>query len=333
MFLRKDKDGSIEIICVYVDDYLVAAKTKQQVDDIFNDLMKEIKMKRQGELHYLLGVKIIRDRKNRTLHLSQEAAINRILDKFNLSNCQPKKTPEVAGQEDLWEDKTKSPSDQSIYRSMIGSMVYLMTCTRPDIAHAIQRLSRYLHCPRKPHDEGAKRVLRYLSATKSIGICFRASSLELVAYTDASWAPKPDRRSTSGFICTLAQGPVSWRSRRQRITALSSCESEYISLADGSREVTWLRNLCKEIGLPQGTTTIHCDNQSAIATADTVSTTDRSKHIDIRYHYIREQIQSKDIKVSYLPTIEMLADILTKCSTNDAIEKFRNALMTRQASG
>jgi agmatine/peptidylarginine deiminase len=131
----------------------------------------------------------------------------------------------------------------------------------------------------------------------------------------------------------LAQGPISWRSRRQRITALSSCESEYIALAEGAREVTWLRQLCAEIGIQQDTTTIHCDNQSAIATADTVATNERSKHIDVRYHYIREQIQEKNMKVSYLSTVDMLADILTKTSTFDAICKFRNALMTRQTSG
>lgn len=327
LYLRKHPVNGIEFVCVYVDDYVVGAKTKGQVDDIFNSLGKLVKLERQGDIHFILGIRITRDRRTKTLSMSQGAAVKDLLTRFGMWPCNTKAVAEVDDKDGLWEDDSEPLADQATYRSIVGSLVYLMTCTRPDLAHSVQRLSRYLQAPRRPHMEGAKRILRYLMGTVNIGICFGGGSSDLTGYSDASWAPRPDRMSTSGYICVLNNGPVSWKSARQRVTALSSCESEYIAMFDATRELVWLRRLLHDLGFTQGTTTLLCDNQSAIAVGSSKDVSERTKHIEVRYHFVREIVAAKQVCPTYVPTSDQLADVLTKVSTQAAVDKFKGQLM------
>ncbi|ETW05515.1 hypothetical protein, variant [Aphanomyces invadans] len=205
---------------------------------------------------------------------------------------------------------------------MIGSLVYLMICTRPDIAHAVQRLSCHLHAPRAPHLVGAKRVLRYLAGTKQHGIQFGTGEAILTGFSDASWATRPDRRSTTGFCWLYLGGMIMWKSVRQRITALSSCEAEYIAAAEAARESVWLHGLMRDLGSEQECLTLNCDNKSAIATANTTAISERTKHIDVRHHYLRELVRGGVLVLHFVPTADMLADALTKTATKHAIQKF-----------
>jgi hypothetical protein len=344
VFIRTHNELGPEILCVYVDDFLAVAKTKEQVDQIWTDIESKIDMKRQGPADFLLGIHIERDRPRRTMILSQSAAIRQVLDRFGLHDSAAKQTPEVPNNEDLWEDESKPSVDETTYRSMVGSCMYLMVSTRPDITHAIQRLSRYLHCPREPHLQGAKRLLRYLAGTANIGLRIggkttsrplgsqgtevpRSLVPQVVGYCDASWAPKPDRKSTSGLLLFLGSTLVSWKSQRQRIVALSSCESEYIAACELTKEITWARVLLSELGWEQTTTEVRCDNQAAIATARSTAITQRSKHIDVRYHWLRENVENGIIKLTFVPTTAMLADSLTKCATSASLENFKNETM------
>jgi hypothetical protein len=210
---------------------------------------------------------------------------------------------------------------------MVGSLMYLMTCTRPDIAHTVQRLSRHLHDPRVPHLVGAKRLLRYVKGTISQGINFKRNSPVLVGYCDASWASKPDRRSTTGYVCLVGGGIVTWKSARQKIIALSTCESEYIALVEMAKELLWLRGLLQELGSAQSTTKTYCDNMAAIATAETTAISERSKHIEVRHHWIRQVIAAGTLSVHHVGTADQLADALTKTPTRHSITKFQNDVM------
>ena len=329
LFTRTTKDG-IEIICVYVDDLLIATHTQAAMDSLFTDLKTCIELKRQGPIHHLLGIKITRNPDQGTINMSQNALATKILTKFDLLDCHPKRTPELVDDGDLWHDETQPAADEQAYRSIVGSLMYLAVCTRPDLAHAVGRLARHVSAPREPHMIGAKRALRYLAGTLHHGITFTTKDTQLTGFSDASWATKPDRKSTTGWIFILAGGPVAWKSIRQRIIALSTCESEYIALADAAKELIWLQQLLKTLEVPQSQTLIHCDNQSAIATANTVAITERSKHIDVRYHFLRELIINKTMTLEFTRTQDMLADILTKSSNFDAIGKFVSALMYKK---
>jgi hypothetical protein len=326
LFTRQFNDG-IQIICVYMDDILIATHTQVAMDSLFQDLQKHIELKRQGPIHHLLGIKILRDLVQGTISMSQSALATKALAKFDLLDCHPKRTPEILDTEDLWHDVSLPAADESSYRSIVGSLMYLSICTRPDLAHAVGRLARHVSSPREPHMVGAKRALRYVAGTLHYGISFKSTNTRLTGFSDASWANKPDRKSTTGWIFILGGGPVAWKSIRQRIVALSTCESEYIALADAAKELLWQLQLLKTLAVTQSKTLMHCDNQSAIATASTVAITERSKHIDVGYHFLREMVSNNVMILKFTRTADMLADILTKSSNFDAIGKFISTLM------
>jgi hypothetical protein len=325
----RGKDDNLEILGTYVDDFIVAAPTQAKMDEIMTALSSKIELKRQGPVHYMLGIRISRNPSGSSLTMTQDAYATKVLDRFGMSNCHPVATPEVADQEDLWHDENQPSVDQGEFRAMIGSLVYLMVCTRPDIAHAVQRLSCHLHAPRIPHLLGAKRVLRYLSGTTTWGIQFGSGEPTLVGYCDASWATRPDRRSTTGFLWTFHGGLLMWKSVRQRITALSSCEAEYIAAAEAARESTWLRGLMADLGMTSNCLTLHCDNMSAITTSKSTAISERTKHIDVRHHYLRELVQRGELQLEFVPTTAMRADALTKTATKHSIEQFRKWMMVK----
>ncbi|KAF0740356.1 hypothetical protein Ae201684P_016993 [Aphanomyces euteiches] len=173
-----------------------------------------MKLKRQGEMSFFLGIKIEYDKNDAKITLTQEAYARKILARFGMTTSHGYTTPEVDDREYLWHDSNQPSTDQETYRSMVRSLMYIMTCTRPDISHDIQRLSRHLHDPRVPHAIGAKRVLRYVKHTIGTGLISRSPDANLVGYCDASWATRPDRRSTTGFVCFVGGGIVSWKSAR-----------------------------------------------------------------------------------------------------------------------
>ena len=201
------------------------------------------------------------------------------------------------------------------YQSLVGSLMYLSVCSRPDLAYAVNNLARFSSKPNRSHWTAAKRVLRYLRGTANYGITFvRSESGECLGYSDADWAgDREDRRSTSGYLFQIAGGPVSWKSRKQESVALSTAEAEYIALSSAAQETVWIRRLVTELGNePEGPTTLMEDNQSSIAMAKNPQFHGRAKHIDIRHHFIRERVNEGDIQLVYCPTGDMIADMLTK---------------------
>ena len=187
-----------------------------------------------------------------------------------------------------------------------------MTGTRPDLSWIVSKLSQFLDQPTTLHVTAVKRVLRYIKGTLSYSLTFTPTASTLYGYTDSDWGgDTDDRRSTTGYLFTLGSTPVSWKSHKQPTVALSSTEAEYMAITEGAKEALYLRQLCKSVDMSQlDPTTIYVDNQSAIALAkNTAGQHNRTKHIDIRYHFIRQQT---DITYRYLDSKSNLADILTK---------------------
>lgn len=202
------------------------------------------------------------------------------------------------------------------YQSLIGSLMYLATSTRPDISYAVSRLSLFLSDPRKQHSIAGKRVLRYLKGTSTIGLRFTKGKHKLIGYADADWGGNlDDRKSMSGFAFILSSGVISWQSRKQPVVALSTMEAEYIALTESTREVLHLRSMLKELGFSElvvDPTVIMNDNQSSQALIKNEGHNSRTKHIDIRFHFIREAVKNNIVKIDYKPTNDMLADMFTK---------------------
>ena len=326
VFRMKVKDDAITI-GIYVDDLILISRDQSTVSIIKGKLNQRFRMKDLGDVAFLLGMKIVRDRDARTIDISQRAFVERILDQFGMTEAKPVSTPmpvknylEKAGNEEI---ETRFP-----YRQAVGALMYAAVTTRPDIMAAVTNVARFCSKPTNNHTDALKRILRYLRGTTSIGIKLGGmDEPTLEAYADSDWGNDPnDRRSTTGFIL-LYGGPISWKTRRQPTVALSSTEAEYMALASAVQETTWTRTFLAEIQLQQSAPTIvHQDNQGAIAIAHNVTTSRRSKHIDIRHHYLREKIADSTVKLKYCPTAEMKADILTKALGPIIFQRLRDSL-------
>jgi hypothetical protein len=320
VYVKTDK-GTYAIIVVYVDDLLLAANS-EVMETIKNKLSTRFKMTDMGDARWLLGMAITRDRTNRLVTLSQAKFARDVLSRFEMTNCKPADTPMDAGCKLSLAmapaNKMEADYMQSVpYRAVIGSIMYLMVCTRPDLAASIGSLSQYLSNPGPQHWVAAKRVLRYLAGTINMELRLGGSTgggLTLLGYADSDWAGDLDRRrSTSGYTFSLGKGAVSWLSKRQSAVALSTMEAEYIALGTAVREVLWLRALLSELDRPQASaSTIFEDNQSCLAFTKNPTNHSRAKHIDIVHHFVRDVIDSGVIDVVYCRSEDMTADVLTK---------------------
>jgi hypothetical protein len=250
--------------------------------------------------------------------LDQEEYIKSILNKFNMSDCATAPTPMEVGLDLKLGDKKNLPDVP--YQMLIGSLMYAMVCTRPDIAFSVRRLSRLNNCYTMEHWNYAKRVLKYLKGTLDYKIKFTKVGGGLEAFADADFAgDKVDRVSCTGFVVTLGGGPVAWESRKQNCVALSTAEAEYISLASCTKKVVILSRIidgalgkkCAEC-LGTNPVPIFNDNQAAVKNSVCSDTKEKSKHIDVKYHYVKERVKKGEISVRFKPTNEMVADFLTK---------------------
>lgn len=218
--------------------------------------------------------------------------------------------------------------DQNRYQHLIGKLIYL-SHTRPDIAYAVGVLSQFMHKPQNDHMEAALRVVRYLKGTPGRGVLFQKNGhLDIEAYIDADWAGNPvDRRSTSGYFTFVGGNLVTWKSKKQKVVALSSAEAEFQRIARGLTEVLWLRKLLAEIGFPvKGTCRINCDNKAAISISENPVQHDRTKHVEIDRHFIKEKLDTGAVVFPFVKSEDQHADILTKAITGKAFEHVLNKL-------
>ena len=205
------------------------------------------------------------------------------------------------------------------------------TQTRPDIQFSVNLIAQFSGNPSIPHLEAVKHVLHYLKGTQEFSLVLGRQgrgAVDIVGWTDSDWAGDVDlRRSVGGFVSDVARGCVSWSSKKQVSVGISSVEAEYVASANATKEAVWLRTLLKEVSYPQSQVTIvHADNQGVIALAQNPTSHSRAKHIDIRFHFIQERIKRNEIKLQYISTHQMVADILTKALPCEAFERFHEAL-------
>ena len=288
---------SIFYIGVYVDDMVLAGKDKRRMKHVKQELSSRFNIKDLGKLRYFLGMSVIQDQEKKESWIGQPKYVERLLTEMGMSNCKPVKTPMGPGNRLVKATDNMEVLNQQSYQSLVGSLMYLATCTRPDIAYAVGTLARFTSKPNQTHWVAAKRVLRYLRGTSNFGIVFKGDeSGTCKAYSDADWAgDKEDRKSTSGYLFQIAGGPASWRSKKQDTVALSTAEAEYVALSSATQECVWMRRLNSELGNPpKGPTTILEDNQSSIAMARNPQFHRRAKHINIRHHFIREEVKKME---------------------------------------
>ncbi|CAH9062481.1 unnamed protein product [Cuscuta epithymum] len=330
VYIKKLPDGTFIALLLYVDDMLIVGKDAVKINQLKKELSKSFDMKDLGPAQQILGMQITRDRKNRKLWLSQEKYIERVLERFNMNDAKPVSVP-LANHFKL-SKRTCPTSKEEIgemsavpYSSAVGSLMYAMVCTRPDIAQAVGTVSRFLSNPGKEHWEAVKWILRYLKGTTKLSLCYGGADPVLEGYTDADMAGDTDsRKSTSGYIYTFAGGTVSWQSRLQKCVALSTTEAEYIAAAEAGKEMLWLKRFLQELGIHQKEYKVHCDSQSALDLSKNSMYHSRTKHIDIRYHWIRETIDQQLLRLVKINTKENPSDMLTKVVTRDKLELCRD---------
>lgn len=324
----------LEIIALYVDDLLIAGNDVAAVAELKKELGDAFEMKDLGAAKVCLGLEISRNRNKRQLFLGQKKYVGTVLERFGMQNCKAVATPMESGF-DITEES--EPAENVPYREAIGSLMYLMIGSRPDLAFAVGKLSQFVEKPQTHHWVAVKRILRYIQGTSRFGILYGLNSakLTLEGYCDSDWGGnRTDRKSTSGFVFKIANAAVSWASRKQSVVALSSTEAEYISMCEAAKEAVWLGYIWSHIGNEKkgSPIKIEVDNQGAICMAKNSGSSRRTKHVDIRYHFVRDQVQAGKVKFEYCRTEDMEADIFTKPLARVKFEQFRDKIGLRCAS-
>ena len=334
IYYRKEESGTL-VAAVHVDDFLSIA-SKLSENERFKAQMREIwKISSSGEAKYCVGIGIMRNHQERTILLSQTALIDKIICQFGQQDSFPTNSPMDPGLKlRRPEKKSIQPEEQHRldrlpYRSLVGCLIYLSVGTRPDIAYAVQQLSQFLDSYAYAHWNAALRVVQYLKGTKDLKLTLGGDRpVGLIGFTDSDWANCLDtRRSIGGYGFTLGSGLISWNAKKQKTVATSSCEAEYTAAFEAAKESIWLRNLMASIGFKQPSSTlILCDNNAAINLSEDPSLHQRVKHIDIKYHFLREHVNMGDITLKYINTNDNIADIFTKALEHRRFARLRNLL-------
>jgi hypothetical protein len=310
IYTKKTKTEFI-IIALYVDDFYIFHNNC--IHNFLQLLQANFEVRYLGKLNNCLGINVYRQKGITTL--DQTEYIKRLLVKYGMSECKPVSTPLPVNCKLEKSNKKCLDDDVYRYRQLLGSLMYLSVCTRPDISYACSQLSMFNTCFDENHWRMAKRVLRYLAGTINYGLCFtKGVTFNLTAYADASWANDlSDRKSYTGFVIQLGSNVINWESRKQRCISLSSCESEYVALGDCCKDICFVRNFLLEIIDKTFNVVIYNDSQSAQKLLLVKEHSHkRTKHIDLRYHFIKDLVQKGNLNVKYLQTEKMVADVLTK---------------------
>lgn len=306
-------------IVLYVDDLLICGTNKENVDEIKIKLTKNFKMKDIGKISNYLGINIIQDCDKGVIKINQTLYLKSILKNYGMEDCKSIATPmDPNFKLEIDKNQIVDKHLETKCRKLIGSLMYAMLGSRPDLCLSISYLSRFQSYPSPELWNGLKRVLRYIKGTLDMNLILKVNSdcLPVVGFVDADWAGDVnDRKSTSGFVFKVFDSPVIWCSRKQSIVSLSSTEAEYVALAVATGEACWLRGILQDImgsHYLKQPVTIFEDNQSTMRVAKTPENKRRLKHVDVKYHFIKEKISNGTIDIVYIPSDEQIADMFTK---------------------
>lgn len=348
--------GALIWLSLYVDDLILVSNSLTKLTAIKQLLSQRFEMKDLGEAAFILGIEIVRNRSIRTLTINQSQYIKTLLDRFEMDRANPAATPMEPGliltRSDGPVTITEAEEMKEIpYQSAIGGIMYAMIGTRPDISFAITALSQFSKNPGMKHWKAIKRLLRYLHGTIDFGITYSynpskgmlvqgyhtelltstGSQRPILGFSDSDWGSNIDnRRSITGYAFMIANGAVSWQSKKQQTVAQSSVEAEYMALNLAAREAVWWKRFLLDLRLDVGgPVEIMSDSQGAMALSKNPESHARTKHIAIKYHLIREYVKKQEIALDYIPTSNMIADVLTKALPRVQHQKLTIALGLR----
>lgn len=319
------QDNELAYLLLYVDDIVLTTSSDALRVSIISSLKAEFPMTDLGPLTYFLGIAVQRHSKG--LFLCQKKYAEAIIERAGMTTCNSVSTP-VDTKAKLSAYAGELAEDPTLYRSLAGALQYL-TFTRPDISYAVQQICLYMHAPRQPHFNALKRIIRYIQGTVDYGIHLSSTPVtSLIAYTDADWGGCSDtRRSTSGYCVFLGDNLVSWSSKRQAVLSRSSAEAEYRGVANVVAESCWIRNLLLELHCPiRKATVVYCDNVSAVYLSSNPIQHQRTKHVEMDIHFVREKVALGQVQVLHVPSSYQYADIFTKGLPRHMFLDFRSSL-------
>ncbi|KAJ1603582.1 hypothetical protein NDA14_003773 [Ustilago hordei] len=323
----KGQGEDMAIVVIYVDDTLVIAPRLETVLEVKKQIGQRWKMEDSGEVSHFLGIKISRDRAMRTMTIGQSGYIDQVLAKHLDKRTKPTMVPMQNIPEGTL---VASAAQQKEYPVIVGKLLWVANSTRPDLSLTVGVLARHMREPSQEHYQAAQRVLRYLESTRQVGLVYRASESQepLVAHSDANWASDAtiQRRSTSGSVALVYGNPVAWKSATQKCVSLSAVEAEFIAATEATREVLFLKQLLRSIGIATGTPTVYSDNTGCIQVSKDPAQHWKLKHIDTKYHFVRNNVQEGRVQIKYVDTTRNLADVLTKPIGRQAMQQARSGL-------
>jgi transposase InsO family protein len=329
IFFMRNDGGDSTVILIYVDDMAIFGSTPQLVENFKRLIGSHYKFTDLGEIRQFLGLNITRNRNNKTLSIDQQHYIRTIAERFDMTDAHDTHTPMAQGLNLTAAKDEQDPQLRTRYQSIIGSLMYAMLGSRPDICFTITRLSQFGSNPTDEHLRIAQRTMRYLNTTAQYQLVYgNPDCSDLIGYSDSDWAANSDdRRSTTGYVYTLNGGAVAWATRKQRTVALSSTEAEYMALTETSKHALWVKSLCEQlsfdIDLP---ISIHCDSKGAREITLNPVFHKRTKHIDIQHHFVRQQAEEGSIAILPIPTADNLADVFTKPLSRDSHSRLTGTL-------
>lgn len=326
LFLKRSNE-KILVVSLYVDDLIFAGNDEVMCAEFKSSMQNEFEMTDLGKMKFFLGVEIYQG--DDGIHISQTKYAKEILERFGMENCNSVKNPIVPGT--VVDKNGNQDTDATLYKQLIGCLMYL-TVTRPDLMFVVCLISRFMADPKEEHMMLAKRVLRYVKGTLDFGVFYgRSFEVELLGFTDSDYArDMNDRKSTSGYVFLLNGSAICWSSRKQDIVALSSTEAEYVAATSAACHSVWLMGILRDLGVEISKCfDIMCDNSSTIKLSKNPVMHRRTKHIDVRYHYLRNLTNEGAIRLIFCGTKDQVADILTKPIKLDQFEKLREKLGVR----
>ena len=333
--------GKVVFLVLYVDDILLIGNDVGKLSDVKVWLAKQFDMKDLGEAAYVLGIQIFRDRKNKQLALSQASYVDKMLSRYYMENSKKGMLPFAHGVQLSNNMSPQTPQEvedmrKFPYASAVGSLMYAMLCTRPDICYAVGMVSRYQSNPGIAHWSAVKNILKYLRRTRNYMLVYSGDDLKMTGYTDSDFqACQDNRASTSGSVYTLNGGAVVWRSKKQSCIADSTMEAEYVAGCEAAKEGVWLKKFLTDLEVVPNVEqpiTLYCDNNGAVANAKEPRSHRNSKHIERRYHVIRDIIAKGNVEVMKISTHDNIVDPFTKTLSIKEFEKHLEGLGVRDCS-
>ncbi|GJY61428.1 retrovirus-related pol polyprotein from transposon TNT 1-94 [Tanacetum coccineum] len=320
----KKKNSNLIIVQIYVDDIIFGSTCQELCDDFAKIMHDEFEMSMMGELNFFLGLQI--KQLEDGIFFNQSKYIKEMLKKFGLEDSKPMKTP-MSTETKLTKDEEGESVDNTKYRGMIGSLLYL-TASRPDIMFSVCLCARFQEDPKTSHLEAVKRIFRYIKGTTHLGLWYpKGSDIETVVYADSDHAGDyVDRKSTSGICTFMGCCLTSWFSKKQTALAISTTEAEYVSAGKACQQALWMKQALVDYGIRLDDIPIMCDNKGAIDLSKNPVQHSRTKHIEIRHHFLRDNVQKGNITIEKVSSEDNIADILTKPLKRESFNYLRLGL-------